>query len=100
MIVKSLSNIKYCNVALQIDGFFVEYRAGNGERQSDTLFMERYLGWTGLLIETDPLNVDSLQRVGRKAWIAPTCLSLNTSAYLVTANNIYFIKTRQRLCKT
>jgi FkbM family methyltransferase len=36
------------------DGFFVEAGANDGRTQSNTLYFERYRGWTGLLIEPIP----------------------------------------------
>jgi len=37
--------------------------------------LERFHGWTGLLIEPDPLNFKDLYERNRKAWLAPVCLS-------------------------
>lgn len=40
---------------LQIEnGFFIEAGANDGITQSNTLYFEKYLGWTGLLIEAIP----------------------------------------------
>lgn len=36
------------------NGIFVEAGANDGVRQSNTLYLERYLGWNGLLIEAIP----------------------------------------------
>jgi len=36
------------------NGFFIEAGANDGKRQSNTLYFERYLGWSGLLIEPIP----------------------------------------------
>ena len=36
------------------DGFFIEAGANDGIRQSNTLYYEKYKGWTGLLIEAIP----------------------------------------------
>jgi FkbM family methyltransferase len=36
------------------NGFFVEVGANNGIRQSNTLFLEKFMGWKGLLIEAIP----------------------------------------------
>jgi FkbM family methyltransferase len=38
----------------QRNGFFVEAGANDGLAQSNTLYYEKYLGWTGLLIEAIP----------------------------------------------
>jgi len=61
------------------NGFFVECGALDGEIRSNTLYFERYLNWTGLLIEADPLNFQDLLTKNRRAWLSPTCLS--TSPY-------------------
>ncbi len=36
------------------DGFFIEAGANDGIRQSNTLYFEKYKGWTGLLVEAMP----------------------------------------------
>lgn len=69
------------------NGFFVECGGGNGEFFSNTLFLEKHLGWTGLLVEADPDNVRETLKLNRKSWVAPFCMSLNTSTY-----NTYFEK--------
>ena len=40
------------------DGFFVEAGANDGFTQSNTYALERFLGWTGLLIEPVPWLAD------------------------------------------
>jgi len=57
------------------NGFFIECGALDGETRSNTLYMERYLDWTGLLIEADPLNFAQMVQKNRKSWLSPTCLS-------------------------
>lgn len=59
------------------NGFFIECGALDGEIRSNTLYFERYLGWTGLLIEGDPSNFAAMVHKHRKAWLSPACLSLN-----------------------
>ncbi|KAF6201526.1 hypothetical protein GE061_003917 [Apolygus lucorum] len=44
------------------NGFFIEVGALDGETRSNTLYFERFLNWTGLLIEPDPLNFANLLR--------------------------------------
>ena len=41
----------------QREGFFVECGAYDGETRSNTLNLERELGWSGVLIEADPVNL-------------------------------------------
>lgn len=55
----------------------MECGALDGETRSNTLYMERELGWTGLLVEGDPSNVELIKTKNRKAWVANVCLSPN-----------------------
>lgn len=55
---------------------FLEVGALDGETRSNTLYFERFLNWTGLLIEPDPLNFAQLLTKNRRAWVSPTCLSV------------------------
>ncbi|KAI9556512.1 hypothetical protein GHT06_016301 [Daphnia sinensis] len=61
------------------NGFFVECGALDGELRSNTLYMERNLGWDGVLIEADPKNFVKVQEKNRRAWTVPACLSTSTS---------------------
>ncbi|EFX75894.1 hypothetical protein DAPPUDRAFT_322909 [Daphnia pulex] len=56
-------------------GFFIECGALDGEFLSNTLYMERSLNWTGILIEADQRAFSQLNARNRKAYILPTCLS-------------------------
>ena len=49
------------------DGFFIEAGALDGEHLSNTLYMERFLNWTGILIEADPKSYDNLLKRNRKS---------------------------------
>jgi len=68
----------------QRNGFFIECGALDGEIRSNTLYFERYLGWTGLLIEGDPSNYAAMVHKHRKAWLSPACLSLNPYPSIVS----------------
>ena len=46
--------------SFQEKGFFIECGAYDGEIQSNTLTLERDLGWEGLLVEGDPTTVADL----------------------------------------
>ncbi|XP_069193549.1 protein Star-like [Procambarus clarkii] len=59
----------------QHGGFFVEAGAYDGERASNTLRLEKELGWTGLLIEPNHESYSKLTTKHRKAWTSNTCLS-------------------------
>ncbi|KAI9562622.1 hypothetical protein GHT06_010076 [Daphnia sinensis] len=59
----------------QTNGFFIECGAYDGETLSNTLYMERSLAWTGLLIETDQISFKAIKGRNRKAFTSPVCLS-------------------------
>lgn len=59
----------------QRGGFFVEAGALDGEYLSNTLGLERRLGWTGLLVEPDAESYKKLVSKHRRAWTSNTCLS-------------------------
>ncbi|KAF6201525.1 hypothetical protein GE061_003916 [Apolygus lucorum] len=65
------------------NGFFIEVGALDGETRSNTLYFERFLNWTGLLIEPDPLNFANLLRKNRNAWLSPTCVSIKSHPEIV-----------------
>ncbi|CAL4086555.1 unnamed protein product [Meganyctiphanes norvegica] len=56
-------------------GFFVEAGAHDGEFFSNTLYLERRLGWTGLLVEVDREIYKKLQKKNRKSWSSNCCLA-------------------------
>lgn len=60
-------------------GFFVEAGANDGIRQSNTLYLEKYYGWKGLLIEAIPELVEHCV-VNRPKCIVENC-ALVSSAY-------------------
>ncbi|KAG7189632.1 hypothetical protein KM043_017312 [Ampulex compressa] len=73
------------------NGFFIECGAYDGETRSNTLVFERFYGWSGLLIEADPLNFSKMLQKNRKAYLSPTCLSIQPRpvvASFLMANNI------------
>ncbi|XP_071635748.1 protein Star isoform X2 [Temnothorax longispinosus] len=66
------------------NGFFIECGAYDGEMRSNTLFLERFNGWSGLLIEADPINFTKMLQKNRKAYLSPTCLSVTKSPTVAT----------------
>jgi len=56
-------------------GFFIECGGFDGERSSNTIYLEKELGWTGLLIEMDPYYYTQLLGKNRKSWSINACLS-------------------------
>ena len=73
---------------LVLDKFFIEAGAMDGQYQSNTLFLEEDLHWTGLLIEPDYGMFQMLLKKNRKAWSANVCLSPHSYPYKV---NIYLV---------
>lgn len=57
-------------------GFFIESGAADGESFSNSLFLERDMNWTGLLIEPEPKSYGDLAKRNRKSWTLQNCLSL------------------------
>jgi hypothetical protein len=55
-------------------GFFVEAGAKDGEESSNTLFYEK-LGWTGLLVEPNPVYTNKYPGKHRKSYYFKGCLS-------------------------
>lgn len=57
----------------KVGGYFVDAGAFDGVHLSNTYWLERHLGWSGLCIEADPRTFEDLQRARRCA-CANTCL--------------------------
>ncbi|XP_012229500.2 uncharacterized protein [Linepithema humile] len=73
------------------NGFFIECGAYDGETRSNTLFLERFNGWSGLLIEADPINFTKMLQKNRRAYLSPTCLSVINSPsvkFFLMAKNV------------
>ncbi|XP_059482832.1 uncharacterized protein LOC132200998 [Neocloeon triangulifer] len=64
-------------------GFFVECGALDGLSLSNTFYLERLLGWTGVLIEPEPQNFYEVLRKKRNVLSIPTCLSRSKRPQLV-----------------
>uniref|UniRef100_A0A2P2IA64 Protein Star-like n=1 Tax=Hirondellea gigas TaxID=1518452 RepID=A0A2P2IA64_9CRUS len=60
--------------------YFVEVGALDGETMSNTLYLERELGWKGLLIEPTPAIFDRMIAKNRKTVGLNACLSPNKTA--------------------
>ncbi|RPF47022.1 FkbM family methyltransferase [Thermodesulfitimonas autotrophica] len=54
------------------NGFFIEAGANDGVSQSNTLYFERYMNWTGILIEPIPELADKC-RMNRPRCIVESC---------------------------
>ncbi|XP_059482794.1 uncharacterized protein LOC132200977 isoform X2 [Neocloeon triangulifer] len=59
------------------DGIFIECGAGDGESSSSTLYLERRMGWKGVLVEASPDNFAQLVTKNRKSALVPACISPN-----------------------
>ncbi|XP_032668685.1 uncharacterized protein LOC116842913 isoform X2 [Odontomachus brunneus] len=66
------------------NGFFIECGAYDGETRSNTLYLERFREWSGLLIEADPINFTKMLQKNRRAHLSPTCLSITKSPALAS----------------
>lgn len=82
-------------VIFQTNGFFIECGALDGETRSNTLYMEKFLNWSGLLIEADPLNFAQAVRKNRKTWLSPTCLSKTSYPQIVCKIKTVYIVLNQ-----
>lgn len=57
------------------NGVFVEAGAWDGEQYSNTLLLEKELGWTGLLVEPNPPIYNKILEKNRKSYVINSCLS-------------------------
>ncbi len=57
--------------------FFIECGANNGEFLSNTISLEIYRNWTGLLIEASPRLFQQLHNTQRNVWMSNVCLNGN-----------------------
>ena len=72
---KTIFNHSINTRVLQVNGFFIEVGALDGERGSNTLWLEEKKNWNGLLIEMDPHFYTQLKGHSRRAWTINCCLS-------------------------
>ncbi|XP_061170000.1 uncharacterized protein LOC133179224 [Saccostrea echinata] len=59
----------------KIGGFFIELGANDGLYLSNTIWLERQHGWTGLLIEANPGLCKHIDDLKRHAWRLCSCIS-------------------------
>ncbi|XP_037801314.1 uncharacterized protein LOC119596215 [Penaeus monodon] len=71
-------------------GVFVEAYAGDGEKETSTLYLERNESWSGLLVEPDPALYASLLGKGRKSFSVNSNLSLSLTNF--TSRSIDSVK--------
>jgi FkbM family methyltransferase len=77
------------NVPLPERGVFVEVGAADGVTDSNTLYFEEELGWTGLLIEPDPNPLKQTKLRERKARISRTAIGLKARPFFVNTRHPY-----------
>ncbi len=65
-------------LAWKRNGLFVEAGAFDGIRQSNTYYLERHLGWRGLLVEPDP-DIAKQCRYNRPRSIVEQCCLVSSS---------------------
>ena len=61
----------------QEGGFFFEAGAQDGERASNTVYLELKRNWTGLLVEVDPWFYSQMRSKMRRAFTANVGISPN-----------------------
>ncbi|KAK2151966.1 hypothetical protein LSH36_344g03039 [Paralvinella palmiformis] len=64
-------------------GFFVECGAYDGESASNTFYLEKRLGWSGLLIESDYLVYTKLRAISRHSYTINACLGPTTHPEMI-----------------
>ena len=63
--------------------------------------MERFLNWTGILIEPDNITFPQLMAKKRKSWALPVCLSLKpypTQVMKCASKTFFIANIRQKVC--
>lgn len=70
-------------------GYFVEIGSADGVELSNTLALERYLGWRGLCVEPDPLAFSKLRR-NRKSTCVNACLDARKGEVRFTSGKGFF----------
>ena len=70
-----VSNINFRSNTENEKHVFLEAGAFDVELLSNSLLLEMKKGWTGVLIEPNPVAFDMLLTKNRKAWSINTCLS-------------------------
>ena len=57
------------------NGTFIEIGGYDGEMFSNTLFLEKERGWTGLLVEANPYTYEQMVRKDRNCFMINSCIS-------------------------
>ena len=65
------------------NGFFIEAGGYDGETHSNTLYFEKYLNWTGLLIEANPRLCSKIIGKKRKSMLVCGGISISNETTLI-----------------
>jgi len=76
----------------------VEAGANDGEYLSNTLRLEKEMGWTGILIEPDSGAFEALKRKRRRSWISNICLSTSIFPEKVKNISLKYLYKSKSLC--
>ncbi|XP_052792087.1 uncharacterized protein LOC128226241 [Mya arenaria] len=68
------------------NGFFVEAGAFDGEKFSNTLYLEIMRNWEGVLVEPNPYIFKDLVSKGRKSYMLNACLGNDTKLEFLLGN--------------
>ncbi|XP_052786053.1 uncharacterized protein LOC128221486 [Mya arenaria] len=88
------------------NGFFIELGAHDGESTSNTLYLEKERGWTGLLIEANPVVYKELLKKNRNSYILNCCISNDlpamefTMASYLSSSNVTMSDSQRRKIKS
>jgi len=69
------------------NGRFIEAGANEGVFGSHTMWLEKEMNWTGLLIECNPKIVPHLKTHHRNAWVADVCLAPSQTPGILNFSN-------------
>ncbi|XP_052788471.1 uncharacterized protein LOC128223220 [Mya arenaria] len=86
------------------NGFFIELGAHDGESTSNTLYLEKERGWTGLLIEANPVVYEKLLKKNRNSYTLNCCISndlpemtFTMASYLSSSNATMSASQRRKI---
>jgi hypothetical protein len=64
------------------NGFFVEIGGFDGETLSNSLFLEKERGWSGLLVEANPYTYELMVGKDRNCFMKNACISNTVPNFL------------------
>jgi hypothetical protein len=69
-----INTTRLSSISASSEGLFVEAGAYDGETWSNTLYLEKYKQWTGVLVEPSVDNFRILKQKNRNAYLVNNCL--------------------------